>query len=74
MQHTWGIFSGGQPGLCSHALRRNPGRANGAGCSFNILQIRDQQRKRKAYFICTIGKGSLWHDEKCSSLFSKTGC
>ena len=30
--------------------------------------------KGKPIFSCSIGKGSIWHDEKCSSLLSKTGC
>ena len=74
MQHTWGISLSGQPGICSHAPRRNPGRVNVASSSITISQIRDQEHKRKAYFICSIGKGSLRHDEKCSSILSKTGC
>jgi hypothetical protein len=74
MQHTWGISSGGQSRLCSNVPRRNPGKADGPSCSITISKIHHQQRKRKTYSICSIGKGSIRHDEKRSSILSETGC
>ncbi len=72
--YPWGSSTGWQSWFFTDASWWHTCLVNSQSCSGTLPQICNNKCKRKTCPICTIGKSSLWNDEKWFTILPKMGC